>query len=106
MKHEIPDIIIPVSLDTDWATAESVASSILEQNRLYGFTQFALDMPCKGWRSISYPPEAFFAERANMFLEIKKRLPENIRCGWWHTLVLKSGPTPGFSRIVREDGTE
>lgn len=104
-KREL-DIIIPVSLESDWVTVESTVADILEQNRLFGFTKFALAMPCKGWRSVSYPPKEFFIERAEMFLQIKRQLPDYIRCGWWHTLTLKSGPTPGLTRIVRLDGTE
>ena len=106
MNNQELDIIIPVSLESDWGTVESTVSDILEQNRLFGFTRFALSMPCKGWRSVSYPPKEFFIERAKMFLQIKEQLPDHIRCGWWHTLTLKSGPTPGLTRIVRLNGTE
>ncbi len=106
MDNKEIDIIIPVSLEADGATVENTVASILEQHRLFGFAKFALAMPSKGWRSISYPPEEYFIEKANMFLEVKKQLPADISCGWWHTLVLKSGPTPGLTRVVREDGTE
>ena len=106
MKSAGLDLIIPVTLEADWIPAESVAESILEQNRRFGFTKFALAMPCKGWRGVSYPPPAHFLERAECFRRVRALLPDHIRCGWWHTLVLKSGPTPGVSRIVREDGTE
>ena len=61
-KQEL-DIIIPVSLESDCGTVESTVSDILEQNRLFGFTRFALSMPSKGWRSISYPPPEFFIEQ-------------------------------------------
>lgn len=122
MKSEELDLIIPVAIESDWIirrsrrgasdvdeerlAAESVAGSILEQHRRYGFTRFALAMPCKGWRSVGYPPPAHFLEQAEFFRKIQALLPDPIRCGWWHTLVLKSGPTPGLTRIVREDGTE
>ena len=106
MKKEELDIIVPVALETDWGSRETIAESILEQNKRFGFTKFALAMPGKGWRSVSYPPEEYFLEKAKLFLAVKKALPEYIRCGWWHTLVLKSGPTPGFARVVRQDGTE
>ena len=106
MKEEELDIIVPVALETDWGSRETIVESILEQNKLFGFTKFALAMPGKGWRSVSYPPEEYFLEKAKLFLAVKKALPEHIRCGWWHTLVLKSGPTPGFTRVVRQDGTE
>ena len=106
MNREELDIIIPVALASDRDAVAETGSSILEQNRRYGFTRFALFMPGKGWRSISYPPHEFFLEKAEIFREVRNRLPEHIRCGWWHTLVLKSGPTPGLTRVVRADGTE
>lgn len=100
------DMIIPVELGTNSTPFEEVVECIMEQNRLFGFTKFALSTPEKGWRSVSYPPKEFFVEQAQRFLKIKNALPSSIRCGWWHTLILKSGPTPGLTRIVRENGTE
>lgn len=100
------DMIIPVELGTDSTAFEVVVGSIMEQNQLFGFTKFALSTPEKGWRSVSYPPKEFFVEQAQRFLKVKNALPPHIRCGWWHTLILKSGPTPDLTRIVREDGTE
>ena len=106
MNRKELDVIIPVYLIPDRNAVAETASCILEQNRRYGFTRFALFMPGKGWRSVSYPPHGFFLEMAEIFREVRNRLPEHISCGWWHTLVLKSGPTPGLTRVVRADGTE
>lgn len=105
VKNDL-EIIIPVSLESDWKSCEETAAAIMEQYRLYGFTNFALAMPDKGWRSRHYPPESFFAGQAEKLLKVKKLLPPFIRCGWWHTLILKSGPTPGLTRIMRLNGTE
>lgn len=105
-KFDGLDIIVPVSIGGVNDDAQHIADSILAQYTAYGFTRFALFMPGKGWRSISYPPREYFEQKAELFLEIRKRLPAEISCGWWHTLVLKSGPVPGCTRIVRMDGTE
>ena len=105
--HNELDIIIPISLDIDWPTEESIISDILEQNQKYGFTKFALAAPCGGWRSIHYPPRSFFVERAEVFRSIKNKLEKyGIVCGWWNTLTIKSGKTEGFQSIVRINGTE
>ena len=105
-KNEL-DIIIPISIDIDWPTVESTVSDILEQNRKYGFTRFALAGPGAGWRGIGYPPNDFFVEMAEMFLSVKNQLlPYGIECGWWLTATLKSGLSPDFTPIMRTDGTE
>ena len=105
-KFEDLDIIIPVSIGELSADAETIAESIKAQYNDYGFTRFALAMPGKGWRLTGYPPQEYFHDKAKLFLDIKKLLPSGISCGWWHCLVLKSGPTPGYTRIVRLDGSE
>ena len=105
-KQQELTIIIPVSLEGEHTEARAVADSILCQYNTYGFKYFGLFMPGKGWRSVSYPPREYFEKKAALIREIKALLPEEIKCGWWHTLVLKSGPTPGYTRIVRMNGTE
>lgn len=106
MKKEF-DIIIPISLDIDWPTKESVISDILEQNKNYGFTRFALASPCGGWRAIGYPKKEFYIENAKLFKEIKEELElYGIECGWWITLTLKSGKTEGFRSMIKADGSE
>ena len=49
-KKEL-DIIIPISLEEDWPTKESVTGDIRALNRRWGFDRFALFCPGKGWRS-------------------------------------------------------
>ena len=105
-KFDDLDIIIPVCIGELNADAAVLADSILSQYNAYGFTRFGLFMPDKGWRASSYPPREHFEEKAELFKEIRRRLPSEISCGWWHTLTLKSGPTPGYTRIVRRNGTE
>ena len=100
------EIFVPVSLDGDHKDARSIAGSILTQYNAYGFKRFCLSMPRGGWRSVSYPPREFFEKKADLFLQVRSLLPREISCGWWHTLVLKSGPTPGYTRILRLNGTE
>ena len=97
---------IPVSIAGEKCDAGEIADTILTYHKTCGFKRFALIMPGKGWRSISYPPRQYFEEKAELISQIKKLLPPEIRCGWWHTLTLKSGPTPGYQRIVRLNGTE
>lgn len=47
MKNEI-DVFVPVAIDLDWPTAESVIACIKEQNHRYGFTHFFLACPGGG----------------------------------------------------------
>lgn len=111
MKNQIDpkelDIIIPVALELDWPTADSIVSDILEQYRENGFKRFALAAPCGGWRSVGYPPQEKFREFAELFVQVKNRLvPHGISCGWWNTLTIKSGPSDEFIRMTRADGTQ
>ena len=100
------DIIIPISLELDHPTRESITSEILEQYDKYGFTRFALACPSGGWRSCGYPPTEYFKNRAELFLLVKNDLtPYGIDCGWWITATLKSGLSSDFSPIVRSDGS-
>ena len=105
-KRDALDILIPISISFPDSDAVTVADSIKKIYELYGFTRFAMNMPGKGWRRTAYPPRSLFEEKAQLFLDIKKLLPPEISCGWWDTLMLKSGPTPGYTRILRLDGTE
>ena len=101
------DIIIPISLEANWVTYESVVECILMQNQQYGFTRFALSCPCGGWRSIGYPPKSWFENRAELFLKVKNKLTSyGIECGWWITATLKSGTSPEFTTVVKENGEE
>lgn len=105
-KFDSIDILIPVLLEGADKTAAGIAGSLIDLYNAYGFTRFALVMPDKGWRRTGYPPREYFEQMAERFLAVKNLLPPEISCGWWHTLVLKSGPTPGYTRVVRLNGTE
>ncbi len=99
------DIIVPIALELDHPTRESIVTDMLEQHNKYGFTRFALAAPGGGWRSVGYPPKTHYAELAELFLQVKNDLlPYDIECGWWNTLTIKSGRTEGFTPIVRDDG--
>lgn len=106
-KNNELDVLVPVSIDIDWPTKESVISDILEQYERYGFKRFMLACPGAGWRAVGYPPHEFFIDRARMFKEIKEALqPYGIECGWWITATLKSGRSEDFSGVVRLDGSQ
>ena len=97
-------ILTPVYLSD--AEAPEIVDNILAQYENYGFNKFMISLPTGGWRSISYPPREYFQQKAELCREVKARLPQEISFGWWHSLTLKSGPTPGYTRIVRLNGTE
>lgn len=106
MKKEL-DIIIPVSIDIDWPKKDEIVRDIKEQYENYGFSRFALACPAAGWRAIGYPPKEFYTERAEIFKQVKEELAHfGIECGWWITLTLKSGKTPGFQSMIKADGSE
>ena len=101
------EIIVPVSNDNDWPDYRQTIAEIREQHDKYGIDQFVLTSPCAGWRSTGLPPEEFYRERAEVFKKIRDAVaPAGIRCGWWNTLTLKSGPDPRWNRMIRMDGTE
>lgn len=88
------DVIIPVSLELDWPTYEDIINCILEQQKKYGFTRFALACPSGGWRSFGYPPTEYFKDRAILFSKVKQELTTyDIDCGWWITATIKSEPS-------------
>lgn len=101
------EIIVPISLEYDNPTIESIVANILEHKELYGFTTFLLSVPSAGWRSIGYPPPEYYVEKAKMFAEIKKQVaPHGITCGWWNTLTIKSGQSNEFVRMTKFDGSQ
>lgn len=104
MKKEV-EIFIPVALDLDWPTADSVIDCIKEQNERYGFKNFFLACPGGGWRSKGYPERKDLDRMAVLFNDVKKGLAHtDVTVGWWNTLTLKSGVHEGFDRIVEESG--
>ena len=104
MKNEL-DIFIPVALDLDWPTADSVIECIKEQNERYGFNKFFLACPGGGWRSKGYPERDDLDRMADLFNAVKAGLADfNITLGWWNTLTVKSGRNEAFGRIVESSG--
>ncbi|MBQ9964880.1 MAG: hypothetical protein IJP14_07160 [Clostridia bacterium] len=105
--HKELDIIIPISMGNDWQTEESIVHDILEQNRQYGFTKFALTTPGHVFRRLGYPSKEHYAELAQRFLRIKEHvMPYGITCGWWIALTFKSGASKEFQSMVKSDGSE
>lgn len=104
-KKASPDILIPIALDLDWRKKEQIIADIRTQHERYGFSRFALAAPSGGWRSVGYPPQLFFEEKARLFAEIKTELEsDGIECGWWITATLKSGRSDAFSGMVDDNG--
>lgn len=100
------DIIIPVTLEGDGTTAAQIAQSVIDQNKLYGFTKFVFIAPGKGWRSTVTPPIEHYEKLAHTYVQIQEILaPYNLECGWWCTTTIKSGPSDDFNLIVRVDGS-
>lgn len=105
VKNEI-DIIVPISLELDWPTQESIVDDILFLNKEYGFCRFALACPGAGWRSKCYPPDKVLENLAHLFAAVRNAvLPYGIECGWWFTTTLKAGPYGEAERITSHDGT-
>ena len=99
------DIFIPIALDLDWPTADSVIECIKEQNERYGFNKFFLACPGGGWRSKGYPEREDLDRMADLFNEVKEGLADgDITLGWWNTLTVKSGRNKDFGRIVDSKG--
>lgn len=105
-NQEELDVIIPVALELDWPTEESLIDSIRTQHKRYGFRRFALASPSGGWRSVGFPPESVFTEHARLFSRVRDALKDDgISCGWWITATLKSGHSEHLTPMVMEDGT-
>ena len=101
------EALIPVCLDLDWPTKDTIVECIREQNKLYGFKKFLLSGPGAGYRSGEYPKKQVFADLANLYKSINEELAdEDITLGWWDTLTVKSGRSKDFQPIVKSDGTD
>lgn len=101
------NIIIPISIDMDWLTAECFIEDIFELNNKYGFTHFALAGPGGGWRSFGYPSKEHFDMLSKLFIEVRDAVKQKgLDCGWWVTTTVKSGRGEGFGPVVKADGSE
>ncbi|MBE6982574.1 MAG: hypothetical protein E7437_09710 [Ruminococcaceae bacterium] len=101
------DVIIPIAIELDWPTKETILECIRTEYRRSGFTRYALSGPCGGWRSKGYPPTEHFVKLAELSRDIIQELaPEGIECGWWITLTVKSGSDESFTNMVKSDGSE
>lgn len=105
-NKQAPDILIPIALELDWPTKESVIQCIREQHERYGFRRFVLAAPSGGWRSVGYPSRERFEEMARLFAEVRDELlADGIECGWWITATLKSGRSEKFTMMRDPDGS-
>ena len=101
------DIIVPISLGADWNSKEQTIQNIEELHNKYGYDTFMLSCPEGGWRSVGYPPRAYYQARAELVRDIRLAVElKGITCGWWNMLTVKSGRTEGFTPMVRADGSE
>lgn len=101
------DVIIPIAIELDWPTVDSIVEAILHDFKEYGFTRFALSGPCGGWRSMGYPGTEVFRRQAELSKEVIRRVkPYGISCGWWITLTVKNGSSAAFQNMVKFNGTE
>ncbi|MBE6592297.1 MAG: hypothetical protein E7646_09695 [Ruminococcaceae bacterium] len=106
-KKDSLDIWVPIALELDAPTKESIVADVREQHRDYGIENFLLAFPSGGWRMAGYPPGEKFAEFARFFSQIAEELKKDgIHCGWWITATLLSGRSDEFSPMVYEDGRE
>lgn len=101
------DVIIPIAIELDWPTVDSIVEAILHDHREYGFTRFALSGPCGGWRSVGYPGTEVFRKQALLSKEVTEKVKRyGISCGWWITLTVKNGSSEDFQNMVKFNGTE
>lgn len=98
--------IIPIAMDDDWSTKQQLIDQILERHNNFGFKNFSLFCPGKGYRSTGYPSKEKYRELAETFKSVKDDLREyGIELSWWNTLTIKNGGGD-FSPIVKENGEE
>lgn len=101
-----PDIIPTLFWDNRIVTKENVIADILEQYHEAGLTKFVLNYPSIGWLPKGFPPIEVFQTGGEVFHQIKEAVaPYGIQIGWWFRTSVNSGPTPGFQRIVKPDGS-
>ena len=100
------DFIPTISGSEICTGSDNIIDDILEQHKDCGYTKFIISYPCAGWFSVGHPQMEVFRDGAEAFKKIKEALkPYGISVGWWFRTSVNSGPTPGFQRIVRPDGT-
>ena len=99
-KSGLPHVLVPIRLDAPQKSKEKIRW--LHEN--YGFTCFCPDGLTKGHRAEHYPTREEYLEDAKAFAEVREYAKSlGLSCGWFCCLTVKSGP--GFSPIVRENGT-
>ena len=95
-----PHILVPIRLDGPKESIEKVRWL----HETFGFTCFCPDGLSKGYRAEGYPSREEYIEKAKNFAAVREWTKERgLFCGWFCNLTVKSGP--GFSPIIRRDGT-
>ena len=99
-KSGAPHVLVPIRLDASEQSKQKI--KWLHDN--YVFTCFCPDGLTKGHRAEHYPTREEYIEDAKIFAEVREYAKsQGLSCGWFCCLTVKSGP--GFSPIVRENGT-
>ena len=106
-KQNELDVIVPIILDANHASEESIVNLLLSQRRLYGFNKFILVAPTARWRAKNFPEQSVWEDLAHKFLRIKNQVkPRGISLGWLVGITLKSGGDKKFSPMVKGDGSQ
>ena len=99
-ENGAPHVLVPIRLDAPNESIEKI--KWLHEN--FGFTCFCPDGLTKGYRAEGYPTREEYMEEAEKFAEVRAWTKQRgLSCGWFCNLTVKSGP--GFTPIVRRDGT-
>lgn len=100
-ERTAPHILVPIRLD---GPKESI-EKIRWLHESFGFTCFCPDGLSKGYRAERYPTREEYMEEAERFARVREWCKaRGLSCGWFCNLTVKSGP--GFTPILRADGTE
>ena len=107
MKNTELTIYTPVTLYAEDEKRQATVDEILARHRDYGLDRFLLSCPSKGWRAAHFPDTAHYEALARQFAAVRDAVePQGIVCGWWMTVTVKSGRSPEFQAIIRQDGSE
>ncbi len=99
-KYGSPHMLVPIHLDAPEESKEKIRW-LYER---FGFTCFCPSGLSKGYRAEGYPTREEYMAEAGRFAEVREYAQSlGCSCGWFCNLTVKSGP--GFTPMVREDGT-
>lgn len=101
------EILVPVSLASNWVTPEAIAETIIQQNERYGLKRFILSGPGLASRCKGYPDITVYEQLAETFCRVRELLKgRDLTLGWWSSVNLKAGRHPSLQPIVKATGEE